>query len=184
MVKKLTHKNCVICGTKVFGIPRKDRKAFYYPNRCQDCSRIPLDASVTSKRIKVLNQARMLREKPIGAKRKHEASPGVFYWLIKTKPSGRWEYEHRFVTKAPKGFHVHHINGDTLDNRLENLAILSPSEHIKHHNCITKWSKLFDSCLDCGTTTKRHLSHGLCTTCYQRKFTNEKQKLKRKSQPS
>jgi len=30
--------------------------------------------------------------------------------------------------------HVHHIHEDTLDNRLENLEVLTPSEHSKRHN--------------------------------------------------
>lgn len=33
----------------------------------------------------------------------------------------------------PDGYHVHHINGDKLDNRLENLELLSASEHAKRH---------------------------------------------------
>lgn len=171
MPRKLTHKNCVICGTIISGIRRKDRKAFYYPKRCNDCTRIPKDPNVTQKRIEYLNKAKKLREKPIGTKRKHETSPGVFYWLIKTKPTGRWEYEHRVITKAPKGLHVHHINGDTLDNRLENLIVLTSKEHQETHlGLFGKWSKLYSCCVDCGTSEKRHLSHGLCTTCYQRKF--------------
>ena len=32
--------------------------------------------------------------------------------------------------------HVHHINGNPKDNRIENLCILSPSEHAKLHRKI------------------------------------------------
>ena len=33
----------------------------------------------------------------------------------------------------PNGHVVHHRNGDTLDNRIENLACMTPSEHAKLH---------------------------------------------------
>lgn len=169
MPKKLSHKDCVICGSPVLGIKRQDRKSFYYPERCQNCSFIPKDLSIKQKRLDWLEEARKKRELPIGSKRKHEASPGMFYWVIKVSNKGKWPYEHRFITKAPKGSHVHHINGDTLDNRLENLIVLSPKEHLGTHNGLNgKWAKLFESCVACGTTKKRHLAKGLCTTCYQR----------------
>lgn len=29
--------------------------------------------------------------------------------------------------------HVHHLNGDPLDNRAENLEVLSAEEHRRHH---------------------------------------------------
>ena len=47
--------------------------------------------------------------------------------------------EHRYVVyeagvEIPVGHHVHHLNHNKLDNRLENLEVLSNSEHIsKHH---------------------------------------------------
>ena len=169
MPRKLSHKNCVICGSIVQGRKRADRNAYYYPKRCSDCVRIPEDPELPAKRLEWLDRARLAHQKPIGSRRKHEASPGMFYWLIKIKPTGRWQYEHRVITNAPKGSHVHHINGDTLDNRPENLVVLSPKQHsCTHHGLHGKWAKLFDSCVACGTTVKRHLSKGLCTTCYQR----------------
>ena len=51
----------------------------------------------------------------------------------------RWIYEHRRVMEEHLGRkllrteHVHHKNGNHLDNRLENLEIVCCSEHMSHH---------------------------------------------------
>ena len=41
-----------------------------------------------------------------------------------------WEKE---VGTIPKGCHVHHVNGDKSDNRIENLSIMTPSGHERMH---------------------------------------------------
>lgn len=33
----------------------------------------------------------------------------------------------------PKGYQVHHINGNRTDNKIENLILLSPIEHVRLH---------------------------------------------------
>jgi hypothetical protein len=38
-----------------------------------------------------------------------------------------------FTDQNLKGMQVHHINHDKLDNRLENLRVISPQEHLKLH---------------------------------------------------
>lgn len=52
---------------------------------------------------------------------------------------GGYVLEHRLVLyeaeiEIPADSHVHHKNGDRADNRLENLEVLSRSEHISVHN--------------------------------------------------
>lgn len=36
---------------------------------------------------------------------------------------------------------LHHINGNKLDNRLENLVLLEHDEHTSHHNAIAAFEK-------------------------------------------
>lgn len=46
-------------------------------------------------------------------------------------PSGNWEtvYMHRFLTNAPAGVEVDHINGSGLDNRRGNLRVCSRTQN-------------------------------------------------------
>ncbi|MBO1063326.1 HNH endonuclease [Dolichospermum flos-aquae UHCC 0037] len=58
------------------------------------------------------------------------------YYIKTTQPRSLlhrdiWEYHN---DKIPCGFDVHHINHDKLDNRIENLQIMTCEEHTKHHH--------------------------------------------------
>ncbi len=66
-----------------------------------------------------------------------ESSSG--YVLVKL-PGGRRMAEHRWIAEQlivvrPLGFNdvVHHVNGDRSDNRIENLQVMSRSEHTALH---------------------------------------------------
>lgn len=63
---------------------------------------------------------------------------------------------------------VHHINGDKLDNRPENLMITTRSEHRKLHATAEK-----RVCKRCGRLITIH-GRGLCNTCYWLARKNEK----------
>jgi hypothetical protein len=42
-----------------------------------------------------------------------------------------WESVHGPI---PSGSHIHHLNGDPLDNRIENLGCIDDGEHMRHHH--------------------------------------------------
>ncbi len=78
--------------------------------------------------------------KPLGTRRKHKEFSGHEYWEIKVSFEKRgWMYEHRYIMeqklnrKLLRSEHIHHIDGNTLNNDIENLMIVSPKEHIQIH---------------------------------------------------
>lgn len=79
--------------------------------------------------------------------------------------------------EKPKGYQIHHINENTLDNRIENLILLSPVEHGRLHSGRYKlinsvWWKLCRDCqeykvlIDDFYSNSKQLSGGhICKKC-------------------
>ena len=61
-------------------------------------------------------------------------------------------YEHQLVAKraygATDGLHVHHLNGNTKDNRADNLQVLTSSEHARAHRGVAV--AVACQCAQCG----------------------------------
>ncbi|NDG27495.1 MAG: hypothetical protein EB120_10010 [Proteobacteria bacterium] len=100
-------------------------------------------------KAKMVNSIRktLLIKNPIGTKRIHESSRGLFYWIVKVSDKGRWKYEHRVKIenklgrKLRRDEHIHHKNEDSLDNRLSNLMVVSHKEHMEQHAKIRRKQK-------------------------------------------
>lgn len=63
---------------------------------------------------------------------------GYRIFSLGSRNNKKREYEHRKVWREsygeiPKGFHIHHKDGNKLNNSIENLELVSISEHLSNH---------------------------------------------------
>lgn len=65
-------------------------------------------------------------------------------YAVRSSPVGI-EFLHRYIIGAKKGDEVDHINGDKLDNRKENLRIVSRSENRQNQHQKQRNGKHFSS---------------------------------------
>ena len=80
----------------------------------------------------------------------------------KCEKCGRTEWEGEQIP-----LELHHINGDRLDNRIENLQLLCPNCHTLTDNyCGKKLKKEPNKCRLCGKEISRNSSY--CVECYHK----------------
>jgi hypothetical protein len=110
-------------------------------------------------------------------------NPALGRWTVWVPGRGNI-YRYRLVMEEHLGRrltsdeHVHHLNGDRADDRLENLRLVTTVEHARlhqpEHDALMRatwkyeWSLDHPSCAECGTTARKHTGRGLCSRCYFR----------------
>ena len=53
--------------------------------------------------------------------------------------------------EIPKGYFVHHLNGNTLDNHIENLGLITRGDHCKLHRPRLGYrAPVIETCILCG----------------------------------
>lgn len=101
---------------------------------------------------------------------KYKKSRGLIY-RMKLVGTRKYYAEHRWVMeqylgrKLRKDEAVHHKDGDTLNNDIGNLEVLSWEEHKNKHKGSYKYPNF--KCV-CGKT--KHWAKGKCRKCYDRNY--------------
>lgn len=105
-------------------------------------------------------------------------------WTVYVDGRSKYRYRHRMEQHLGRELatseHVHHLNGDPTDDRIENLQVLTASDHAKLHapdrlagqraKRGDGWSPELPGCAECATTERPHMAHGLCGRCYSRVY--------------
>jgi hypothetical protein len=149
---------------------------------CQECgktfTKVPAaiakgEGRYCSVACKGVAQSRLTGEKSPHWKGKPKSNVNGYIRI--NRADGNHIFEHRYVMEQHLGRplrsneHIHHRNHNKADNRIENLQIVSPSEHARMHTTgrtIGRWAKQFDACIGCGTSERRHWAQGYCYRCY------------------
>lgn len=133
------------------------KRAIWIKVPCHLCGKIRLRTEAYVKRQKAVGnifcsmscsttfQTRILEKHPHykgGKILRYKKYVKYYYIKVKNHPfGGKQKYfpEHVLVMEKhlgryiKKGELVHHINENTLDNRIENLEVMTRSTHMKHH---------------------------------------------------
>lgn len=114
---------CKICRSKFSIYPSRLNKIKYCSKKCRTAYQKSRTASASSNWR--------------GGVRLHKNNTGKIYKMVRVKNG--YVYEHRIVMekllgkKLKRNEIIHHLNHDTLDNRIENLKLVTRGKHNTIH---------------------------------------------------
>lgn len=120
--------------------------------KCENCGEMFDRGRLKSGRVEAIGDYKIRKFCSRECYFKHNTGDNHYYWRggIKARPDGYIRrssddrYIHRIVMEKHLGRKldanefIHHKNGDTSDNRIENLEIMSNSDHRKLHSAREK----------------------------------------------
>lgn len=128
------------CHSKAMTKPDaiKIKSNTYYPHTCEICGKEYISLAKRSRFCSYKCSGIYHRGENNGTYKNGEYVTDNGY-KQKLNKEGGYHFEHRKVVedvigrKLTSKEHIHHINEDTKDNRIDNLVILTCSEHMKVH---------------------------------------------------
>ena len=140
-----------------FNTDKSIKDLTYFFNKSEESIRRFMIQNNIPRKDKTLKIRQINKDKFVGI---FQRSDGYISILVEDK----YVLEHRFIIEKHIGRklehyeHVHHKNEIKNDNRIENLEVLSISEHAKHHHTgkdLTKYKEC--TCLCCGNKFNRRI---------------------------
>lgn len=126
---------------------RNSVNRYYEPKRKEKEKRVK--EKKEKKKVEQLNKYVRMKNGPYILVIPPEDYPGKRY-------RDKYAYEHHVVYWVNTGIIpkeneiIHHINGDKIDNRIDNLELLTNCEHSKHHGSLKKKKLIEVICYYCG----------------------------------
>ncbi len=124
--KSINRRPCIIAKRNVY-CNNKCQLTYEYANGIRDKKTI---ADKAHEAVKQYAQERWDK----GIRKRSRGARGYIFLQTPKGPV----YEHRWIWEQanepiPKGWIIHHKNGNKQDNRLENLECMSEKKHLQHH---------------------------------------------------
>jgi len=132
---------CLNCGEEIERIPSRAKRGCYCNNGCQMQFRYKTNKI---NKFEITKKAREARTKK--AIQRFKTNPKIHiskrgYKMIYIPTKGTKKYHHFIWEKThppvQKGFVLHHINFNKLDNKMENLKLMNGREHNSLHTTIS-----------------------------------------------